>query len=548
MADPERVLVGTPGAGGRAAGPLYMVEGLPLNPTIETTDPLADMRAAAERAARDLQRMAEAARARNPQGADVLEAQALMMRDPAIDVAVTEALAAGTSLTDAVRDAFERYAGRLDELGDEYLGARAEDVREAARLLLAALAGAAPGRLADLRRPSVVVAQTLSAADTLGVHPGLVLAIVTETGGATSHAAIVARELGIPAVLGVPDAIRAAAGAGAAEVDGDAGTVRLRAEAPVVAGHGAGRHLDLEDLPVRLMANASSAGAVAAASRQGALGIGLFRTELLFLGRGEQLPESDQEDIYFAVATTVAPYPAVVRTLDAGSDKALPALTARQEPNPALGLRGIRLWLAHPELARPQARALVRAGARCPNLLVMLPMIAAVNEVQAARWLFDEEAAGLGLAAPPLGIVLETPAAAAGLAAFRGLVEFISLGTNDLAQYALAADREIPWNDELTEWNPGVLRLIEQAVRASIAMGIPCGACGEMAGTPEGAVFLTGLGVASLSMDISSLERAAGALRRTGRQTAGEAARAAMTAPTAATARETIARTLRTQE
>ena len=544
MTVPEHVLVGTPGAGGQAAGPLHVVEGEPPSPTVETADPLADMRAAGERAARDLERMAEAARPRNSQGADVLEAQALMMRDPAIDVAVTEGLAAGASLADAVRGAFEHHAARLEELGDEYLGARGEDVREAGRLLLAALAGAAAGRLSGLRRPSVVVAETLSAADTLGVHPSLVLAIVTETGGPTSHAAIVARELGIPAVLGVPDARRAAAGAGAAEVDGDAGTVRLRAEAPVTTGRERGRDLDLEDVPVRLMANAGSAGSVAAASRQGALGVGLFRTELLFLGRTEALPESDQEGIYAAVATTVAPYPAVVRTLDAGSDKALPTLSPRPEPNPALGLRGIRLWLAYPELARPQVRALVRAGARCPNLQVMLPMIAAVNEVQAARNLFDEEAGALGLAAPPIGMMLETPAAAAGLAAFKGLIEFVSLGTNDLAQYALAADREIPWNAELTAWNPGVLRLIERAVRTAAEMGIPCGACGEMAGTPEGAVFLAGLGVTSLSMDLSSLETVAVALRRTGEDAAGRAARAAMAAPTAATARETVARAL----
>jgi len=530
-----RLLRGVPASGGRARGPLHVVEEVAAA-MATPTDPLGALRTAVERVAGELEDLAGRVRAENPQGAEVLEAQALMVRDPTLEAAVAAELEAGSGLGEAVERALEGYAARLEELGQGYLAARAADVREVGRRVLAALAGRPASRLASLTEPAVVVARELSPADTLAADPGLLLAIVTETGGRTSHAAIVARELGIPAVMGVDGAVAAAAGAGAAEVDGDAGLVRLLAEAPATAEVTTPARLALAGLPVPLMANAGSPASAAAAAARGAAGIGLFRTELLFLGRPEPMPEVEQAEVYERAARALAPHPVIVRTLDVGSDKVLPYLPTEPEPNPALGRRGIRLWLARPELARPQARALLRAAARRPNLRVMLPMVAAVEEVRAARALLDEEARALGLALPRLGMMLETPAVALHLAAFRGLVDFISLGTNDLAQYALGADRELEWGPELGETNPGVLRLIATAVEAALALGMEVGACGEMAGTPEGAVFLVGVGVGSLSMGLRAMEAVARALGRAGREGCRAAAAAALGAATAAEA------------
>ncbi|HLH68910.1 MAG TPA: phosphoenolpyruvate--protein phosphotransferase [Candidatus Dormibacteraeota bacterium] len=539
MATGARLLRGVPVSGGRARGPLHVVEEDTAS-TATPAAPLDALRAAAERAAAELEDLAGKVRSENPQGAEVLEAQALMVRDPALEAAVLKELETGSDLRRAVERALEGYAAQLEQLEDDYLAARAADVREAGRLLLAALAGRPASRLASLTRPAVVVARELSPADTLAADPGLLLAIVTEAGGPTSHAAIVARELGIPAVMGVEGAVAAAAGGRAAEVDGDAGTVWLLPEAPTTAEITTPKRLALTGLPVPVMANAGSPASAAAAAARGAAGIGLFRTELLFLGRPEPMSEEEQTETYERAARALAPHPVIVRTLDVGSDKALPYLPAEREPNPALGRRGIRLWLARPELARPQVRALLRAAAVCPNLRVMVPMVAAVEEVRAARELFVAEARSLQLAVPRLGMMLETPAAALHLTAFRGLVDFISLGTNDLAQYALGADRELEWGPELSETNPGVLRLIATAVEAARALGMEAGACGEMAGTPEGAVFLVGVGVGSLSMGLRAMEAVAEALARASQDGCREAAAAALDATTAAEARAAL--------
>jgi phosphoenolpyruvate-protein kinase (PTS system EI component) len=324
-------------------------------------------------------------------------------------------------------------------------------------------------------------------------------------------------------------------------VDGGSGEVRMLA-AGVAASRGrrSTRRLRVEQAPVRLMANAGSAQAALLAAERGAAGIGLFRTELLFLGRDGPPAEERQAEEYAAACRAMAPHPVVVRTLDAGSDKALPYLPAEHETNPALGRRGIRLWLAHEELHRPQVRALLRVAGECPNLRVMLPMVGARAEVQAARRLFEREARGRRLALPPLGMMVELPAAAMDLDAFSGLAEFVSIGTNDLTQYALGADRELDLGPELTELNPGVLRLIAACVDSAARLGMEAGVCGEMAGTPAGAVFLAGAGATSLSMSTASLERVLRTLTRFGIDRCREASRAALAAPHSAAARRAL--------
>ncbi|MDR0360592.1 MAG: phosphoenolpyruvate--protein phosphotransferase, partial [bacterium] len=382
------------------------------------------------------------------------------------------------------------------------------------RLLLTQLRGGAASRLDGLPEPAVVVARDLTPADTLSVDPALLLAVVTETGGPTSHAAIIARELGIPAVVQVAGAVEAARGAPGASVDGTAGEVRFGTASEVRTDRG-GRRLELGALPVPLRANAGSVPAVQAAADAGALGVGLLRTEFLFLAREEPVSEDEQAAIYAAACRAMAPHPVVVRTLDVGFDKPLPYVPLeRAEPNPALGLRGVRLWLAHEELWRPQVAALVRVGAEHPNLEVMIPMIATRSEMVDAGARFREAAGRRAVRPPRLGMMVEVPAAAVALDRFAGVAAFVSLGTNDLTQYALGADRELAWGLELTEYNPGVLTLLAGAIEGAHRAGLEVGVCGELAGRPEGATFLVGAGADYLSMAAASLGPVAGVLGR----------------------------------
>jgi phosphoenolpyruvate-protein kinase (PTS system EI component) len=507
-----RALQGVPASGGRASGPVHVVLDRPASIPIDS-DPISQFGRAVRFASAELEAIAARCRAGNPESADVLEAQGMLVQDPSLEEDVRRALARGGTLGDAVTAVFEVHARALEGLGDSPIGSRAGDIREAARHVLFGLAGLSAARLSHLEAPAVVVARDLSPADILAVAPDLLLAIVTETGGLNAHAAIVARELGVPAVMRVEGAVQALAGAAGVEVDGETGTVLARGEPVTAVRASAGERLDPEGLTVRIMANVGSLAAARLAAGRGAMGIGLLRTELLLLGRGQPVGEAEQLEVYAGACGAMDPHPVVVRTLDIGSDKALPGLTAR-EPNPALGRRGIRLWLARPQLARAQVRALLRCHRDHANLRVLLPMIAAAEEVRAARALFEAEAAAIGASVPPLGIMVETPAAALQMAEFAGLVDFASLGTNDLAQYTLAADRELEWGEELSERNPGVRRVIEISVREARAAGIEVGACGEMAGTPSGASMLVEFGVESLSMATSSMAAVAQALRR----------------------------------
>ena len=538
MSDGRILLRGTAGSPGRASGPLFVAREGSARTAAEGGPEVG--REAAERVAVRLEELAERRRSQSPGAADVLDAQAMMLRDPALETAMDALVAGGASAEEAAAAAAEGYAKELEALDDAYLRERATGVREVGRLLVAELTGVAGTRLEGLVEPSIVVARELSPAELLSVEPQVLLGLVTELGGPTAHLAIVARELGIPAVLGAAGAVEAAERNQAAEVDGGSGEVRMLA-AGVAASRGrrSTRRLRVEQAPVRLMANVGSAQAALLAAERGAAGIGLFRTELLFLGRGGPPTEERQAEEYAAACRALAPHPVVVRTLDAGSDKALPYLPAEHETNPALGRRGIRLWLAFPELHQPQVRALLRVAGECPNLRVMLPMVGARDEVQAARRLFEREARRRR-PLPPLGMMVELPAAAMDLDAFSGLAEFVSIGTNDLTQYALGADRELDLGPGLTELNPGVLHLIAACLDSAARLGLEAGVCGEMAGTPEGAVFLAGAGATSLSMSTDSLERVLRTLTRFGVERCREASRAALAAPDSAAARRAL--------
>ncbi len=472
---------------------------------------------------------------------EIFTAQALMLEDPTIAEGAEALIAeqhldAATALTQSA----EEQAAALAQLPDPVWQGRAADVRDAARTALAHLRPASLQSLAELldaaTEPVVVVAEDLAPSETTRMSPAKVAAIALARGSATSHAAILARALRIPAVAGLgPELLQAVRNGDPLVVDGARGTLTISADEAALQAARAqaqayqqrlsasqGRQAALRDRPggtrdghhVPLMANVGSADDARAAAEMGAEGIGLLRTEFLF-AQSETLPdERQQADLYAEIISALgaARGPITIRTLDAGSDKQLLALGAAmaEETNPALGVRGIRLQAGVPDLLATQLRGILLAARRTQaNMRVMLPMVATVEEVRAANDVLRQARAALGEAetpSMPMGIMVETPAAVFLADALAREAAFFSLGTNDLTQYVMAADRLNPRLAALNDpAQPAVLRAIALVVQAARANGRHVGVCGEMASDPALASLLVGLGVESLSMNPASI-------------------------------------------
>lgn len=475
--------------------------------------------------------------------AGILEAQALMLDDPTISERVRDLIVQRhmDSVT-ALIQAGDEQADQLAAMPDPIWQARAADVRDAvqraARRLVPSQMGATlPELLARAREPVIVVAHDLAPSDTAQMRRDQVLGICTAVGSATSHAAIFARALGIPAVAGLGVVLLDAVAQGETlALDGGAGIVHVRPSPDVVrdfTARGATQRADRQrasdraqagserpgqtrdGVHVPLLANVGSIVEAEAAGQWGAEGIGLLRTEFLFAGASTLPDERAQATLYADIVRALGPArgPLVVRTLDVGNDKPLPALASYvaqlpQEMNPALGMRGIRLHLAFPALLDAQLRGLVRAAAATrADLWVMLPMVATVEEVHQARQMLRSAEASLAQQGIhperplPLGIMVETPAAVLQIAALARDADFFSIGTNDLAQYIMASDRLHPRLTHLSDARqPAVLRAIALVADAAHAAGRSVAVCGEMAGDPVAAGLLVGLGVEELSM------------------------------------------------
>lgn len=444
----------------------------------------------------------------------VLESQALMAQDPELLADVERRIAVGSTAERAVYDAFASYRALLAQAGD-YLAGRVADLDDVRNRIVARLLGVPMPGVPDSDEPYVLIARDLAPADTALLDPALVLGFVTEEGGPTSHSAILARALGVPAVVALAGACELAEGTVIA-VDGSTGEVfvepgderraeleRAAAErrAALAASSGPGATSDGHKVP--LLANVGGPADVAAAVAAGAEGVGLFRTEFLFLDDSARAPsEGRQVEAYRQVLEAFPEGRVVVRVLDAGADKPLDFLTPADEPNPALGVRGLRSLLDHPEVLATQLRALARASAGLPvHLEVMAPMVADRRDARA----FADACRSAGLVAK-FGAMVEIPAAALRARALLQEVEFLSLGTNDLAQYTFAADRQVGavsrWQDP---WQPALLDLVALSADAARAEGRSCGVCGEAAADPLLACVLTGLGVTSLSMGAASI-------------------------------------------
>lgn len=510
-----RDLVGIGVSPGAAVGPVALFVRTeptrpPEGPAVEdVAAEQARLTAALTETAEDYERRAAAA---GGTAEEVLGATAMIAADPGLADGAADSIAAGTPAPRAVWDAFAGYREMLATAGG-YLGARVADLDDVRDRVLARLLGLPMPGLPDPGHPYVLVARDLAPADTATLKPAQVLAIVTEDGGPTSHTAILAAALGIPAVVacagalelrdGVPVAVDGGAGTVVAEPDdGVVATVRRIAEARARrAGvpEGGGRTADGH--PVQLLANVGDAAGMTAAVAAGAEGVGLFRTEFLYLDRGDAPSVAEQTEQYREVFRIADGRKVVVRTLDAGADKPLPFMGFEAEPNPALGVRGLRTQARRPQVLGDQLDAIAAAASDTGGeVWVMAPMVATPEEAAA----FAAEVHGRGL--PTAGIMVEVPAVALTARHCLDCVEFASIGTNDLTQYALAADRESAALAALnTPWQPGLLQLVALTARAGTALGKPVGVCGEAAGDPALAVVLVGLGITSLSMSPNAL-------------------------------------------
>ncbi|WP_110945723.1 phosphoenolpyruvate--protein phosphotransferase [Streptomyces avicenniae] len=493
---------------------------------------LARARQAAEAVAADLRARGNLA---GGEAQSVLEAQALMALDPELLADVERRIGVGAAAERAVSDALASYRALLAGAG-EYLAGRVADLDDVRNRVVARLLGVPIPGVPDSDEPYVLIARDLAPADTALLDPRLVLGFVTEEGGPTSHSAILARALGVPAVVALPGACEVAEGTVVA-VDGSTGEVvvdpgperrealtREAEERREALGRSSGPGTTSDGHTVPLLANIGGPGDVGGAVEAGAEGVGLFRTEFLFLDRAQAPSEEEQAAVYREVLEAFPQGRVVVRVLDAGADKPLAFLTPGEEPNPALGVRGLRALLGHPEVLGAQLRALARAAEGLPvHLEVMAPMVADRADARA----FAEACRAAGLHAKA-GVMVEVPSAALRARALLREVEFLSLGTNDLAQYTFAADRQLGgvarWQDP---WQPALLDLVAMAAGAARDAGKSCGVCGEAAADPLLAAVLTGLGVTSLSMSPAAIAPVRETL---GRHTLAQCERAAAAA------------------
>jgi phosphotransferase system enzyme I (PtsI) len=525
---------------GRARGPVVRVAE-PLGEPASTPAP-ADPPAEAARVGPAAQavaaRLESLAAAATGDAADILTTTATMAADPAL-VSEAERLVVTEHLP-APRAVYEAAGGFTKSLAAAggYLAERVRDIEDVRDRVIAELLGTAPPGVPDLPSPSVLVARDLAPADTAGLDAGRVLALVTEEGGPTSHTAILARSLGIPAVVGVRGLL--AVDADALLVDGDTGVVEVADPgAPVLAASktgpvewdGSGRTADGH--PVKVLGNIGSPSDARAAEEAGAEGVGLFRTEFCYLDAPAEPSVAEQRAAYTAVLSPFAGKPVIVRTLDAGADKPLAFLSPEAEPNPALGVRGVRVAFERPGVLERQLEAIAGAAADSgAEVSVMAPMVATAAE---AAW-FAERVHAAGIARA--GVMIEVPAAALAAKEILAVVDFVSIGTNDLAQYAFAADRQLGAVAALNDpWQPVLLRLIALVGEAARAAGKPVGVCGEAAADPLLARVLAGLGVTSLSMNAPAIRGVGASLAAVTRQQCEAAARAAVSATDAASAR-----------
>ncbi|WP_276917670.1 phosphoenolpyruvate--protein phosphotransferase [Aneurinibacillus aneurinilyticus] len=509
--------------------------------------------AALEKAKQELESVKQRAQAKlGEDKAAIFAAHLLVLQDPEFIGPIQNKIREeNINVEFAVREVANMYIGMFEQLDNEYMKERAADIRDVTQRLLAHLLGV---KLADLQAISeevIIVAEDVTPSDTAQMDTRYVKGFVTDIGGRTSHSAIMARSLEIPAVVGTKQVTEAVEPNMWIVVDGLDGNViinptdeELEAYRKKQAQYEAQRAtwaklvnektVTADGVRIELAANIGTPEDIESVLKNGAEGIGLYRTEFLYMGRTQLPSEEEQYNAYKTVLEKMDGKPVVIRTLDIGGDKELPYLNMPKELNPFLGFRAIRLCLEMQDMFRVQLRALLRAS-MFGNLKIMFPMIATLEEFRQAKQIVEEEKAkliaeGISVAGRiEIGIMVEVPATALLADVFAKEVDFFSIGTNDLIQYTMAADR---MNEKVSylyqPYHPALLRLIDMVIQAAHKEGKWAGMCGEMAGDPVAIPLLLGLGLDEFSMSASSILQARNMMKKLSREELEAHARKAM--------------------
>ena len=463
----------------------------------------------------------DTARRLGAQDAQIFKAQAELLNDSDLITLSCQLMVDGHGPAWAWNEAVSRMAAKLSALGNPVLAARAADLHDAGRRVLSWLdPSIAAGSLSGLPdEPCILVASDLSPSDTAGLDISRVLALVMAQGGPTSHSAILARTLGLPAIVAGGEALLTQAVSGALAIaDGQTGRLYLNPSSEDVASAEAWAAdlrakraqeeaaraqpaITTDGVQIEVAANVNRPDQVPVALSEGAEGVGLMRTEFLFLESGATPTEDEQCATYHAMVEALGERPLIIRALDIGGDKQVAHLHLPHEENPFLGVRGARLLLRRQDLLIPQLRAIYRAAAQGGQISIMFPMVTSVGEIIRLREICETVREALKAPVVPVGIMVEVPAAAIQAESLAAHCDFFSIGTNDLTQYTLAIDRQNPdLAAEADSLHPAVLRLIAQTVAGAKTHGRWVGVCGGIAGDALGAALLAGLGVSELSM------------------------------------------------
>ena len=567
-----RKLKGIPASPGIASGPAYIFQETELKIDKKTVSDTSAELKRFEEATHIAQDQIKAIRAKaesetSSEEAAIFDAHAMFLQDPTLIDAVRQAIEKySINAEAAINEAVETHAQTLESMEDEYFRARAADIRDVGRRLVCILLGIDDVDLSNLNQPSIIVARDLTPSDTVRLDKNLVLGFSTAEGGPTSHTAIIAKALDLPAVVGAGKDMLDVASSSLILLDGQKGEIvvdpdeALQLEfAERMREHETRSSEELENafdaavtldgFEIEVVANVGNLQDAQMALERGAEGIGLLRTEFLYLDRVTAPDEGEQLTAYDQILDLMGERPVVVRTLDVGGDKELPYLDLGQEANPFLGWRAIRMCLDQPDFFKIQLRALLRSSPG-HDLRIMFPMIATLEEVRSAKTLLDESrdevcASGAAVAdSIQLGIMVEIPSVAVLADQFAKEVDFFSIGTNDLTQYTMAAERT---NEKVAHLgdacHPAVLRQIRSVLQAAHNEGIWVGLCGELAGDPDAIPILLGLGLDEFSMAPASVPHTKTILRCWSKAEAAKLAEEVLDYESAENVRERVRKT-----
>jgi len=493
----------------------------------------------------------------DPAKAAIFAAHEELIEDPDLLEIVDSAIAKGKSADFGWKKAFTTHADRLAVLRNPLLAQRANDLRDVGLRVLEILTGE-EAKAPDYPPNTILIAEDLTPSDTAALDRTRVMGFATTRGGATSHGAILARSLGIPALAGVEPAALEVPNGTSVVLDGKKGTLRLNPPPEEITrirgaqeraekqrkedlAHAHEPAVTLDGKRIEVVANIGGLKEATQVSALGGEGVGLLRSEFLFMERSTPPSEDEQFEAYKAIAQAIGKeHPLVIRTLDVGGDKPLAYLPIPKEDNPFLGERGLRVALDRPEILRIQLRAILRASA-FGRVSVMFPMISSLQEIRDAKAILAEESQRLGIAPIPAGIMVEVPVTAVMAAQFAKEADFFSIGTNDLTQYALAMDRGHPkLAPRIDGLSPGVLHLINYTVRGGHAANRPVAVCGGIASDVHGVPILIGLGVDALSISLPAIPAIKGQIRKLRLDECRELAQKALAAESAADVRALI--------